>query len=370
MSEDEFDETLYLNKLIEGGIAPSDAAETVSKMASARAATRKAIDDSSLSLFPAESASKPVMRTANTAEAKKPAKKATTPRKTATRRAAASASTPAQPQQKLTSEQLTLYRETAASVRETIQQRNLFEVAPWPDDMRAFPNDLLTTSLFTNRRTKTRLPFSGAFLYSYNSNISVTYTGIELRANTDQLVLLQILDYAKRIKPDEPFAFTFFELCNDVGWAINGTYYKLAEECLTRLQATALQFVSEEAGILESLSLIRRFRIVNRGTKKAHCEVQIDPEILLLFASGRYSKFVWEKYRALSGTARRLFDYFACHKKPYPLKLEAFQALCSSETKRLRKWKEQTEEACKELIEAGMVSNAWVENGLIHSDRC
>jgi hypothetical protein len=78
---------------------------------------------------------------------------------------------------------------------------------------------------------------------------------------------------------------------------------------------------------------------------------------------------VWEKYRKLSPTARRLFDYFASHREPYPMKLETFRLMCGSESARLNKWREQVSEACDELHKSGLVESAWVDHDLVHCKR-
>ena len=85
---------------------------------------------------------------------------------------------------------------------------------------------------------------------------------IELRADDDELVFAQVLEYAKRTALGEPVSFTFYELCQDLGWSINGRYYTKAEECLSRLQATAMGFTSDRVGHLESVSLLHRFRVL------------------------------------------------------------------------------------------------------------
>jgi hypothetical protein len=128
----------------------------------------------------------------------------------------------------------------------------------------------------------------------------------------------QVLEYAKRTPIGEPITFTFYELCQDLGWSINGRYYTKAEECLSRLQATAMGFTSDRVGHLESVSLLHRFRVLDRGKKTSRCQVLIDEEIVVLFAGDHYTKFIWEKYRKLSPTARRMFDYFSSHREPYP----------------------------------------------------
>jgi hypothetical protein len=249
-------------------------------------------------------------------------------------------------------------------------QLSLFDLAPWGDDMRAMPNDLARAALFTTRNKKTpREVRQQHVIFHVNKDVLITYTGIELRADDDELVWQQVLEYAKRSPVGTPVSFTFYELCTDLGWPINGRYYDNAEECLTRLQATAMQFSSGRIGRLESVSLIHRFRVLDRGKKTSRCQVEIDEEMVVLFAGDHYSKFVWEKYRELSPTARRMFDYFVSHKEPFPLKLETFRLMCGSDSARLKKWREQTGQACEELSQSGLIKLSWVQGDSIYCQR-
>ena len=249
-------------------------------------------------------------------------------------------------------------------------QLSLFDLAPWGDDMRAMPNDLARAALFTTRNKKTpREVRQQHVIFHVNKDVLITYTGIELRADDDELVWQQVLEYAKRSPVGTPVSFTFYELCTDLGWPINGRYYDKAEECLTRLQATAIQFSSGRIGRLESVSLIHRFRVLDRGKKTSRCQVEIDEEMVVLFAGDHYSKFVWEKYRELSPTARRMFDYFVSHKEPFPLNLETFRLMCGSDSARLKKWREQTGQACEELSQSGLIKLSWVQGDSIYCQR-
>ena len=120
-------------------------------------------------------------------------------------------------------------------------------------------------------------------IYHINKDIRITYTGLELRADDDELVWQQVLEYAKRKPIGAPITFSFYELCQDLGWSYNGRYIEKAEECLTRLQATAMQFISDRIGQLDSVSLIGRFKVLDRGKRSSQCEVIIDKEMILLF---------------------------------------------------------------------------------------
>lgn len=257
-----------------------------------------------------------------------------------------------------------------AKAQITELQLSLFDLAPWADDMRAIPNDLARAALFTTRNKRTpRAVRERHPLFHVNKDVKITYTGIELRADDDELVWQQVLEYAKRLPIGMPVSFTFYELCTDLGWHLNGRYYDRAEACLTRLQATAIQFSSSRLGRLESVSLILRFRVLDRGNKGSRCQVEIDKEMVVLFAGDHYSKFIWEKYRALSPTTRRMFDYFVSHKEPFPLKLETFRLMCGSDSTRTKKWREQTNQACDELSESGLIKLSWVQGDSIYCKR-
>lgn len=261
-------------------------------------------------------------------------------------------------------------RAKSVEKRNSSNQLSLFDIAPWPDSMRALPNDYARSALFTvKNKRQPREALQKKEIFHINKDVRITYTGLELRAEDDELVWQQVLEYAKRKPMGEPITFTFYELCQDLGWSYNGRYIEKAEECLTRLQATAMQFISERVGQLESVSLIGRFRVLDRGKRSSRCEVIIDKEMVLLFAGEHYSKFVWDKYRKLSPTARRLFDYFGSHREPYPMKLDTFKMMCGSESDRLKKWREQVNKACAELKDSGLIHSAWIDKDRIHCKR-
>lgn len=264
--------------------------------------------------------------------------------------------------------QAALLQHTKAEMKEL--QLSLFDVAPWSDDQRAMPNVFARSALFTIRnKTAPRAVRQGAVIFHAGKDSALTYTGIELRAEDDELVWQQVMEYAKRAPLGEAVSFTLYELCTDVGWSINGRYYKKAEECLLRLKATAITATSERLGRLEAVSMIRDFQMVGRGTKASRCQVVIDEKIVVVFAGQHYSKFQWAKYLELSPTARRMFDYFATHREPFPLKLEAFRLVCGSDSERTKKWREQTNKACQEMSDSGLVKAAWVHEDSIYCER-
>lgn len=240
----------------------------------------------------------------------------------------------------------------------------------WPDTVRALPNDHARSAIFTTRnKRQPREALQQAPVFHLNNDVKITYTGIELRAEDDELVWLQVLDYAKHFPLGHPVEFTLYQLCKDVGWSINGTYYKKAEACLDRLKATNLKFESKRVGKLKGMSFLRDYCMVNKGTRNAKCQVEVDPEMIFFFLGNHFTQVVWEKYRDLPPVARRLFDYIGSHRAPYPLPLEKFHKMCGSLCKTTKRWKEMAQGACDDLNEAKLVQHAWISGNQILCNR-
>ncbi|MGL2040199.1 plasmid replication initiator TrfA, partial [Escherichia coli] len=107
-------------------------------------------------------------------------------------------------------------RSRMANEGQTEKQLTLFDIAPWPDSMRALPNDYARSALFTvKNKRQPREALQKKEIFHINKDVRITYTGLELRADDDELVWQQVLEYAKRKPMGEPITFTFYELCQD-----------------------------------------------------------------------------------------------------------------------------------------------------------
>lgn len=241
-----------------------------------------------------------------------------------------------------------------------VDDDDVLQLPLWPGHMRTLPNDYARSALFTVARGPRRA-LQGQKIFHYNNGVSMSYTGIELRACDDELVWQQVMHYAREVGDlEKPMEFTLYQLCKDVGWPANNTYYKRVKATLNRLQATALNFESPRIGRIESLSLVQSFLMENVGTRKQICRVYIDSRILLLYIGNHYTQVYWAKYRKLAPTARRLFDYICSHKEPYPLDIVTFQKMCGSRCEGSRKWRQIVQKACVELETAELVAEAYV----------
>ena len=230
---------------------------------------------------------------------------------------------------------------------------------------RAIPNDVARSSMFTARnKREPRRNLLQERLFHLHEGVSVLYTGIELRAEDDEIIWLQILHYAKSVPLGEPFEFTINQLVSDVGWSKNGRYYDKARECISRLKANEVMVFNEKAyGTSGALSLIEKYTVVNESDGKPNrYRVWIAPGMLLLFAGNTFTNHSWDTYRELSPVARRLADYIESHKHPFPLQVERFRLMCGSSSQALTGWRRTVRQACEEIESRKLVQRVYLED--------
>jgi hypothetical protein len=240
-------------------------------------------------------------------------------------------------------------------------QLDLFDNITDRNDLRHIPNDYARSSLFTARnKREPRRTLMHEKLFHYNEHISILYSGIELRAEDDEIVWLQILNYGKSVPLGEPFDFSIKDLVRDVNWSKNGRNYERARECITRLMTNSVLALNTKAyGKSGAISLIKYYTAINDAEgSPTQYRVWIDPNLILLFAGNTFTSHNWEIYRDLSPVARRLADYIESHKYPYPLGLEKFRQMCGSTRVSIRSWRQTVKKVCAEIQNAGIAEIA------------
>jgi len=242
-------------------------------------------------------------------------------------------------------------------------QLDLFESIAERNDLRHIPNDYARSSLFTARNKKEpRKSLMHEKLFHYNEFVSILYTGIELRAEDDEIVWLQILNYGKAVSLGAPFEFSVKDLVRDVNWSKSGRNYDRVRECISRLKANEVLALNTKAyGKSGAISLIQKYDVINDADgKPTQYRVWINPNLILLFAGNTFTSHNWEVYRDLSPVARRLADYIESHKHPYPLSLEKFRQMCGSIDAKTFSWRQTVRKACAEVQTAGIADTAFL----------
>lgn len=245
-------------------------------------------------------------------------------------------------------------------------------LAPTPNGKRNMPNDIARSSLFVAKgKDSARAIIKRQTMFHLHKDISIVYTGEELRADDDELVWMEILNISQTVKLGDPFEFNIIDLIKSIGWSRNGHYYDKVRQCLSRLKATEVLFNNaKKYGVSGSFSLIQRYDVINDDQPvPTHYRMYLDPEIVFLFVSKNYSLHEWDIYRKLSPVARRLADYTQSHRTPNPLNVSDFHALCGSENKNLRSWNQRVKKAIAELAEAGIITNGSINSNKIYLAR-
>lgn len=252
-----------------------------------------------------------------------------------------------------------------------IDPRGPFQLGLWPDDMRAIPNDYARSALFTVRnKREPRAPLEGAILFHIDKRVKITFTGIELRADDDLVVWQQLLEYGKRLPLGEALEFNLHQLCRDLNWSINGRNYDKARRCISRLKANEIKVANEHLGKGVGMSLIQDYEFDGDSEDAgSRYRVWIHRNLMHLFAGDTYTRVAWAEYRELTPIARRLYDYIASHKQPFPLMLDKFYLMCASTCESKRKWTQMVKGACAELTSIGLVKKAWVAESRVYCER-
>ena len=251
-----------------------------------------------------------------------------------------------------------------------IDPKGALQLDFWPNDVRGIPNDVARSGLFTVRnKREPRAALQGAPIFHIEKAVRITYTGIELRADDDELLWQQVVHYAREYPLGEPVEFNLHQLLKDLGWSINARNYDRARECIDRLKASSVKVENERIGRGIGLSLIDRYAYEGDGERGSRYKVWIHRDLIILFAGHTYTRVAWSGYRELTPVARRLYDYLASHKQPFALRVEVFHKMCNSTSKLGFSWNQVVRKACNELEVAGLVKSAWVDNGAIHFDR-
>lgn len=246
-----------------------------------------------------------------------------------------------------------------------VQLDLLFPAIANRQDLRHIPNDYARSSLFTARnKREPRKQLMHERLFHYNDEIEILYTGVELRAEDDELVWLQILNYAQKVPLGEPFDFSIKDVVAELGWPRNGRYYDRVRRSISRLKANEVLALNKKAyGTSGAISLIQNYSAVNDSSgKPTHYRAWIDKNLIVLFAGNTFTSHQWSSYKALSPVARRLADYVESHQNPYPLALNRFQGMCGSIDKQLKSWRETVKRACQELEHYGVVKIAILDS--------
>jgi hypothetical protein len=240
------------------------------------------------------------------------------------------------------------------------------QLPAWNDALRAAPNELVRSSLFSAKnRCHERLYFKRAQICSIGDG-EIRYTGQELRQD-DETVWLQVLHLAKCVE----LGTTIFEkrssfLCS-VDWADTKANYERLHVCLDRLSATNLEITSKRLNSGIAVSLIRKYRFDDTSNLM---QIEIEPEIQALFSNNNYTLSGWSQRLSLSaGLSTWLHAYYASHSKPFPIKLETIAGGAGIHFSQKSGLKRSIKKSLDELVSVGFLEKYDIKDDLVSVTR-
>ena len=209
----------------------------------------------------------------------------------------------------------------------------------WSESIRALPNEMLRSALFTVRNPQTRRDYlKEREIASYERKVFITYTGEELRQSPDGDVFLQLIHLAQNQPPDTWLEFKRADMLRALGWRPEkDSYDRLLDTCI-RLNATSVRIhcprVNDLAPMLPeettetlskgiAFSLISKFVYEGDGGKPARkWAVKLDPELVALFSHSQFTLLSWDVRRQLKYFGKWLHGYLSTHRAPLPFTVE------------------------------------------------
>lgn len=241
----------------------------------------------------------------------------------------------------------------------------------WKSNSRAMPNVMVRSSLFTARNRRTPRAYRDNELLAVVGPGEIRYTGIELRQD-DEDVLMLLANAARSLfgsdeitNPDNRYRIPFNrgELIAELGWTRNTRSYQRLRACLTRLKATELivKVSSSDLSAGHAVSLL-----VEYAWREDEYWVEI-PALFFQLYGNQFTAVSWAQRQQLpAGLARWLMGYCLSHREPLPIKIETIAKGAGLEVPTTadgrRKLRQLIRQAAASLKQVGALLEAGVYN--------
>ena len=231
----------------------------------------------------------------------------------------------------------------------------------WPVPKRGAPNAVLRSALFAAVQGKRRLIMDRVLLAA-QGGITVRYTGVQL-TQSDLDVWEQALHLARTQALGSTCYFTARGFLKALGRRPGKSGLDWLESVFSRLSATDVQIRHEGRTYFGSL--------IEEGMREEETGryvVAINSKLARFFGPGRWTQIDWEQRQGLRGKSLALWlhGFYATHAAPHALTVEYLHKLSGSQTKRLRKFKENLTQALRDLQAAGAIRGFEIRDNLVH----
>ena len=229
----------------------------------------------------------------------------------------------------------------------------------WPEATRGAPNAVLRGALFAAVHKDRR--YMDRELLAAQDGITVRFTGKQLdQADLD--VWEQALHLARTQALGTRCRFTEKGFLQALGRQPGKSGRDWLRSALARLTATAVEISDGRRTYGGSLMDFYRDEDTGRTV------LEINPKLAAFYGRSQWTQIDWEQRQKLRGKplALWLHGFYASHAKPYPLRVEYLHKLSGSQTKRLRKFKENLTQALRDLEAIGAIEAFEIVGDLVH----
>ena len=224
--------------------------------------------------------------------------------------------------------------------------KNVVQLPPWPEPVRAVPNGFLRSALFGAIAKGRRRYIDGEQLAALDG-IEIRYTG--QRLDQGDLDVWESVLHAVRLQElGSQCRLTSYALLKLMGKTDTGKNRATLNKRITRLVANA---VTIKQGRYTYIGGLIRFAAKDEETQE--WVIELDEKLRPLFAGDQFTQIEWAVRHELDGKplAQWLHGFYASHAKPFPMKVETLLRLCGSESE-LRRYRQTLGDALDAVAEA------------------
>ena len=229
----------------------------------------------------------------------------------------------------------------------------------WPEPKRGAPNVVLRGALFAAVHKDRR--YMDRELLAAQRGISIRFTGKQLdQADLD--VWEQALHLVRTQALGTRCRFTEKGFLKALGRQSGKSGRDWLRSAFARLGASLVEI--SDGRWTYGGSLLEFYRDEDTG----RTVLEINPKIAPFFGSTRWTQIDWEQRQRLRSKplALWLHGFYATHAAPHALTVEYLHKLSGSQTKQLRKFKQNLTQALRDLEAAGAIRGFTIKDDLVH----
>ncbi|MBM4257966.1 MAG: TrfA family protein [Deltaproteobacteria bacterium] len=240
-------------------------------------------------------------------------------------------------------------------VEETHKEREaakVYQLSLWKDPQRGVPNEFVRSALFPAIQPNKARYVRGETIFSQNG-FTITFTGRQL-TQCDLDVYEAIMHLARGTQEGNKVRFTAYQLLKLLHRHTGKSQYKWLLDVLQGLTATAVSIERDGKRVFWGSLLPKGAADLEDGK----FTVEISREMIQLFSRG-YTVIEEAHRRQLAGKhlAKALHGWICSHEKPHPVTVQFLHELTGSDTKALKKFRQNLKIALDDIRAIGAITD-------------